>query len=108
LVEPGFTDAKMPGCGRCINYPITEIGENTEDKNGRQAMNDLFLFKSGASLKAGAPYDQNDWRPALPEGRSPPRKRGLSVGLRYAPASSKAAFTRESNGMSGATREFHF
>jgi len=58
LIEPGFTDAKMLGCGRCIHCPIIEIGENAEDKNGRQAMNDLFLFKTGISLRAGTPCDQ--------------------------------------------------
>jgi len=58
LIEPGFADAKMLGRSRCVQYPIIEIGENAEDKNGRQAVNDLFLFKTGISFRAGSQCDQ--------------------------------------------------
>ena len=59
LIEPGFADPKMHGCCRCVQNPIIEIGENTKDKNGRQSMDDLFLFKTGISLKASS---QGDWK----------------------------------------------
>ena len=57
LIEPGFADAQLRCSSGCIQFPIIKIGEDADDKNGRQAVNELFLFKAGISPTASAQRD---------------------------------------------------
>jgi hypothetical protein len=71
-------------------------------------MNNLFLFKTGISLGASGQYDQKCLGSCDASGGGAPHQCNLSVGLRYAPASSEAALMRESNGICAVTLEFQF
>ena len=67
LVEAGSADAERSGGSRCVQSLGIEIGENAKDESGRQAMDNLFLFKMGISIKTEAQHDQKE--PASPVGR---------------------------------------
>jgi hypothetical protein len=94
FIEPGFTDAQMSCGSGCVQFPMVEIGEDADDKNGRQAVNELFLFKAGISSRASARCDlerTGQGRPgrgisaaSLQPLRRPPLRSGLLRGCRDA------------------------
>lgn len=93
LVKAGFANPEQAGGTGGVLQAGIKIREDAEDEIGREAVNDLFLFKTGISVKGREP-DMRKKGSVKPGGMLPSAPWGLGVSLRSAPADTEAPGSR--------------
>lgn len=85
LIKTGLAETKLTGRRSGIESTSVEIGQKAKNEFGREAMDDLFLFKAGICLNAGTPCDQKKpaWFNAQSEGKAVPSRCQLEYVTKY-------------------------